>query len=92
MTKCKGESTRISKGIGTAWPCENKAWKDGYCKVHHPDEQKSREAKYRENWKKRWAKERLGKAQVVSSEEYAEARKQVGLLTFEEARKLGANI
>ncbi len=92
MDNCKEESTHISKGIGTAYPCKNKAWKDGYCKVHHPNQKKSREAKLLANWEKKWAIERLGKAQVVAGEDYAEARKIAGLLTIEEAKALGAKI
>ena len=92
MNLCKSETSRISKGIASPLPCQNKAWKDGYCKVHHPDQTKSREQKYRENWERKWAAERLGKATVVASDEYAEARKTVGLLTLDEARKLGAKI
>ena len=92
MEKCKDKSTNISKGIGTEYPCENYAWKDGYCKIHHP-EQKAKAQKTRwATWEKKWAIERSGKAQLVAGDDYKDARKEAGLLTFEEARKLGAKI
>lgn len=30
--------------------CSRKAWKDGYCKQHHPDTVKARRKKQREKW------------------------------------------
>lgn len=89
---CKEESTHISKGIETAYPCEGKVWKDGYCKTHHPDSKKKADHRRRDNWEKKWAAERLGKANVVAGKDYVEARKAAGLLTLKEAKALGAKI
>jgi hypothetical protein len=36
-TKCKGRIRRNRIDLG---PCNFKEWKDGYCKIHHPDEKK----------------------------------------------------
>lgn len=89
---CKGQSTYVNKGVGTAVPCGNKVWRDGYCKTHHPGEEKANEAKKWERWEKKWAAERLAQAKNVSRDEFAEARKAAGLLTIKEARALGAKI
>jgi len=33
--------------------CQNKAWKDGYCKRHHPDAKAVREKASNERWKEK---------------------------------------
>lgn len=92
MEKCKDDSMHISKGIANARRCANNAWKDGYCKVHHPDQQKEREKKHWDRWEKKWEAERLGQARVVAGEKFVEARKAAGLLTLKEAKALGAKV
>ncbi len=92
MTLCKGFTNRISKGIQTEWPCESEAWKDGYCKTHHPDSKKKAEQKRQETLEKKWAAERLMRAESVARPDHAEARKAAGLLTLDEARALGAKV
>jgi hypothetical protein len=32
------------------YPCSRKAWKDGYCKQHHPDSVKARDAERTRKW------------------------------------------
>ncbi len=92
MENCKEWTGRLYKGMPSPLPCQNKAWKDGYCRIHHPSQQKNIEKKKMERWEKKWEEDRIAKAQCVTGEDYKNARKISGLLTFEEARKLGANI
>lgn len=33
-------------------PCNNNVWKDGYCKIHHPDEKKKRHKESMDNKEK----------------------------------------
>lgn len=90
--KCKDQTSRISKGIPASLPCGNEAWKDGYCKVHHPDEQKSREKKHWDRWAKKLEQDRIDTAKCVAGKDYVAARKAAGLLTIAEAKALGAKI
>jgi hypothetical protein len=46
---CKGH-TRQKSYPYHASPCINKEWKDGFCKLHHPDEKRRRQ-KERDNIK-----------------------------------------
>lgn len=47
----------------TSWRCTRKAWKDGYCKQHHPETVKARHDKSIREWReKRERKERRNKA------------------------------
>ena len=92
MALCKDITSRLSKGLPSPLPCKNNAWKDGYCKTHHPDLQKERNKKHWARWEQKWEKERIAKANSVATDEYKTARKEAGLLTLEEAKKLGAKI
>ena len=42
--------------------CSRKPWKDGYCKQHHPDTVKSREAKRTAKWDAESKRQRLEEA------------------------------
>jgi hypothetical protein len=35
-------------------PCKRKAWKDGYCRQHHPDTVAARQAKQSDEWEKKY--------------------------------------
>lgn len=37
------------------YQCSRNAWKDGFCKQHHPDSVKERERKTDERWKQKQA-------------------------------------
>jgi hypothetical protein len=92
MEQCKEFVAYTSKAFASKLPCENKVWKDGWCKIHHPDNQARLEKGKRERFEKRIREENLRKAQYVASNYMSEARKEAGLLTLEEARALGAKI
>ncbi len=49
--KCK-EKVYPNERWGSFHPhrCKNNAWKDGYCKQHHPDTAKEREQKSEARW------------------------------------------
>lgn len=41
-TTCKGKT----RGVRFPYPhyfCSNKEWKDGYCKIHHPEEKRRKQ-------------------------------------------------
>jgi len=40
--KCKGKTVQKTFPYFRS-PCHNEAWKDGYCKIHHPDEKAKRD-------------------------------------------------
>jgi hypothetical protein len=92
MENCKEPTSRLSKGIPSPLPCGNKVWKDGYCKRHHPDNQAAIQKAYFERLNKRIHADNLRVAKHVGSDGMREARQEAGLLTFEEARALGAKI
>lgn len=57
--------------------CTRKAWKDGYCKQHHPDSAKERQRKSQERFDKRQAK-------IASrSEQMKELRKELSVAIAE---------
>ena len=39
------------------YQCQNKAWKDGFCKIHHPDTIKARRDKSAKRWEEKWKKD-----------------------------------
>lgn len=45
--RCK---MRVYGSSFRGYPCERKAWKDGYCKQHHPDSVKARHEKRQAKW------------------------------------------
>ena len=38
--------------------CELKPWKDGYCKIHHPDTVKAKREEQNKAWQEKWDRER----------------------------------
>ncbi len=46
---------------GSFYPhqCHRKVWKDGFCKIHHPDSVKIREEKSRKRWEEKQKKDPL---------------------------------
>ena len=47
---------RCKKKVGKGWDyaqCSRKAWKDGYCKQHHPDTVVERQKRSQETWKRK---------------------------------------
>lgn len=39
--------------------CQRKAWKDGFCKTHHPETVKARDAEREKKWREKEAKDPL---------------------------------
>jgi len=37
------------------YQCQNKAWKDGYCKQHHPETVKAKSEARDKAWEEKWA-------------------------------------
>lgn len=89
---CKEFVAYTSKAFASKLPCENKVWKDGWCKIHHPDNQARLQKSKDERARKKYHEQDVRKAKHVASYTMTEARKEAGLLTFEEARALGAKI
>ena len=58
--------------------CNFKIWKDGYCKMHHPDSVAERERKSKERYDERWKQTAICKL--------SEARKRIKELEAEIAR------
>lgn len=40
------------------YQCQNNAWKDGFCKIHHPDTVKARRDKSAKRWEEKWEKDK----------------------------------
>ncbi len=55
MTDTERCKEQISKNWSN-YQCSNKEWKDGFCKIHHPDSVKSRQEKSRKRWEEKWEK------------------------------------
>lgn len=70
--RCK-ESVYPSDRDGSFYPhqCERKAWKDGYCKQHHPDSVKERNEKARQRHEQRW--EQRNRLEQKQYDDYAKA-------------------
>ena len=52
--RCKGNVHPKGAGYHMPSPCSRNAWKDGYCKTHHPKEKYARsKARWREQERKR---------------------------------------
>lgn len=68
------------QGFGRFYPCSFKAWKDGYCKIHHPDTVKAR----REKQEKKYEEERAKSPYVLlqkATERNKELEREVTALT-----------
>lgn len=44
---------RLYRGTYYASPCKRNAWKDGYCKIHHPESVAARRAKSEARWEEK---------------------------------------
>lgn len=55
VERCK-EDVMPTTGFPRPHRCHFKAWKDGYCKIHHPDSVKVREEKQRARYEAERAK------------------------------------
>lgn len=73
--------------LGTV-QCSNKTWKDGLCKVHHPDNARAIAARKAARLDAIFKRDDLAKAECVASPRMTEARAAVGLLNKEEADTL----
>ena len=83
--KCRAD---VHRGYHSS-PCLRNAWKDGYCKQHHPDTVAARDAAAKKRFDAKWANHpiaRLGKAQARISTleaEVAELRERLASAVFE---------
>jgi hypothetical protein len=62
MTLPATEHDTCKEGVWDGWHshrCYRKAWKDGYCKQHHPDSVKARQKESQRKWEERQAKDPL---------------------------------
>lgn len=59
--------TELCKGIKRSAfklqeePCTNKVWKDGYCKIHHPDERRRKQREKNDKKDQKWNKAQDGR-------------------------------
>jgi hypothetical protein len=60
VVMCKEKVFRSNGGwFSIAQPCSRKAWKDGYCKQHHPDTVAERDKAYHERYQQKLAHDPL---------------------------------
>lgn len=63
-------------GSFQGYPCRRKAWKDGFCRQHHPDSVKERQRKSEANWIKKRENDPLN----VLQKEVGRLKGEVGTL------------
>jgi hypothetical protein len=49
-----GRCKKMMWSVYREYQCSRKAWKDGYCKQHHPEEVKIKREKRQEAWNAKW--------------------------------------
>lgn len=62
------------------YQCHKTVWKDGFCKIHHPDSVKMREEKSRRRWEEKQKRDPLAVALKTISQlkkENEELKKQI---------------
>jgi hypothetical protein len=66
------------------YPCSRKAWKDGYCKQHHPDSVAERAEKSRLRSEAKWAEQKANcpwRKLEAANARIAELEEQIRVLT-----------
>jgi Zn-dependent M32 family carboxypeptidase len=69
------------------YQCSRKAWKDGYCKQHHPDSVAERAEKSRQRSEARWAEQKANdpwRKLEAANARIAELEEQLRVLTNSE--------
>lgn len=89
--RCAAEVSTGMYGMQN-YQCRKPHHKDGWCIIHHPDSKAKRRVKSENDYKEKQEARRRQDARFVAQPQYKGARKLAGLLTYAEARKLGANI
>ena len=51
---CKKSVYPVGMRFPRAKQCKKRAWKDGFCKIHHPDNVNARRQKSEERYKEQW--------------------------------------
>jgi hypothetical protein len=73
MTRCKGMSSTDTSHILGKRQCLRKAWRDGYCRIHHPDTTKAKNAVREAQYKKQQESLRRRIAEDAAIEAVAKA-------------------
>jgi len=71
----EGQCKKIvwDKGGWHSYQCRHKVWKDGYCKIHHPDSVKARQELSHMRWEQKREKDLL----VLAHKKIAELQEKI---------------